>query len=134
MPAADKTTADLLDFVAWTLACFAQGYNSDGKSGLYELAAKIDKADPRHPLADRWIAVLGQCERWNSGADRRNAGANGGRRDMGRALYELHQSIARNDPAPLSQLRPDPDGEGLQYTFSPNSYPIPASPPAVGAA
>jgi len=127
MTPAQPATDAILTQLASALALFTQGYGGEGKTTLSRLINQLKTGTPAHPLARRWCDVLFQCIAWHSLG--LNTGSETHRIDLGRALWELYQSVQAADPAPLAQLIPDGDG-GLRYlpTVTTVPYEVPTVP------
>lgn len=103
-PSQDQLCRDVVHI----MASFVQGYGGEAKTGILYLKNDLDAGQPRHPHADRWIAVLNQLGHWHREGEP-------GRFTLGRALTDLYESMDTNSLAPLALLEPDPDGDGLKY-------------------
>lgn len=132
MTSPQPPTDAILTHLACAMASFTQGYGGEAKSELSRLVNQLKTGQPAHPLARRWCDVLFQCIAWHSLS--LNQGDDSHRVNLGRALWELYQSVQAEDPAPLAQLVPAAEG-GLRYlpTVTTVPYEVPVVPAGVPA-
>ncbi|KFN43901.1 hypothetical protein [Arenimonas oryziterrae] len=106
MSVPQRSQADLLEDIAWVMSCFIQDYGGEAKTEIGSILNRLRDGQPSYALAERWSAVLNQCLRWH-GEDRHYDHS---RTYLGRALYELYQSVLQQSEQPLRLLRPAADG------------------------